>query len=182
MHIFLLETSRLILRPFTRRDLPDFIAYRNQPKVSRYQSWHTFSAKEAEEFYSQQQSISFNQDESWFQVALEHQDSKRLIGDFAIHFFDDGRQVELGFTLHPQYQHQGYAAEAAQALLRLLFTNLKKHRATAITDAENTAAHRFLQRLGFRQEAHFIKNVMFKGLWADEYAFALLKDEYEKQG
>jgi RimJ/RimL family protein N-acetyltransferase len=44
-------TERLGLRPFQASDLPDFVAYRSDPEVARYQSWDgTYSMADAERF------------------------------------------------------------------------------------------------------------------------------------
>jgi RimJ/RimL family protein N-acetyltransferase len=37
------------------------------------------------------------------------------------------------------------------------------NRASATTDAENKAAQKLFQRLGFRQEAHFVEYLWFIG-------------------
>ena len=64
-------------------------------------------------------------------------------------------------------------------MLRYVFETLGKHRASAVTDAENQAAARLLLRLGFRQEAHFVEHVWFKGAWGSEYLFAMLRREWQ---
>jgi RimJ/RimL family protein N-acetyltransferase len=53
------------------------------------------------------------------------------------------------------------------------------HRVIAISDVENTASFRVLERLGFRREGHFVENLMFKGKWASEYHYAMLAREWE---
>jgi RimJ/RimL family protein N-acetyltransferase len=64
-------------------------------------------------------------------------------------------------------------------VLRYVFDSLSKHRVIAVPDAENHAAAQLFRRLGFRQEAHFIDHVMFKGAWGSEYLFALLHREWQ---
>jgi hypothetical protein len=32
--------------------------------------------------------------------------------------------------------------------------------------------------MGFREEAHLVENVWFKGSWGSEYVFAMLKQEW----
>jgi len=64
-------------------------------------------------------------------------------------------------------------------MLRYVFGTLGKHRASAVTDAENRAAAALFRRLGFRQEAHFVEHVWFKGAWGSEYLFALLGREWQ---
>ncbi len=43
-------------------------------------------------------------------------------------------------TFSPAYQHQGYAREAIQAVIALLFEPLVHHRLIAVVDTRNTAA------------------------------------------
>lgn len=84
-----LTTPRLLLRRFRTEDLPSFSHYRNLPEVARFQSWTHYGMTEA---------TAFAEDESWFQLAVEIQANGALAGDVGIHFFDQGRQAELGMT------------------------------------------------------------------------------------
>lgn len=175
-----LLTPRLILRPFTADDLPHFTAYRNHPDVARYQSWSDYSAAQAQAFFAQQQRLAFNHDDSWFQLAVERREDGALLGDVAVHFFDEGRQAELGVTFDPVHQRQGQAREALSAVIALLFGPLAKHRITAVVDARNLRAAALFSKLGFRREACWRQNVFFKGAWGDEFGFALLQSEWRE--
>lgn len=157
-----LLTPRLRLRPFTADDLPDFTAYRSHPDVTRYQSWSDYSAADAQAFFARQRRLEFNRDDSWFQLAVERRENGALLGDIAVHFFDEGRQAELGVTFAPSHQRQGLAREALNAVIALLFGPLAKHRITAVVDARNLAAATLFGKLGFRREAHWRQNVFSK--------------------
>jgi RimJ/RimL family protein N-acetyltransferase len=50
----------------------------------------------------------------------------------------------------------------------------------AITDVENIASFGVLEHIDFCREGHFVENLMFKGRWASEYHYAMLKREWEK--
>ncbi len=103
---------------------------------------------------------------AWLQLALVLAESAPVVGDCGIHFRgDDPRQVELGITLAPDYQGRGLATEALRSVLGYVFGSLGKHRASAVTDAENHAAAGLFRRVGFRQEAHFVEHVWYKGAW-----------------
>ena len=81
----------------------------------------------------------------------------------------------------PSHQGQGVASEAMEAVLDYVFGVLGKHRASAITDADNLPAARLLRRLGFRQEGHFVEHTWFKEAWGSELSFGLLRREWEQR-
>ncbi len=174
-----IETARLRLRHFQDSDLTQFMSYRNDPVVARYQSWEGISEAEAWTFIQEQKEIQPGVSGQGLQVAIELKATNVLIGDcyFVINVFDH-RQAEIGFTLSREYQGYGYATEAVSSFLNYAFHSFDLHRIIAITDCENIASVALLERLGMRREGHFIQNVWFKGKWGDEYLYAILKDEW----
>lgn len=172
-------TNRLLLRPLETADLEAFAAYRNKPEVARYQSWSSFTAADAESFVSDPQTQPFGTDGTWFQTVAIRRADNVLVGDVAVHFLDESRQVEIGVTFDSAYQKQGYAFEAVSRIVDLLFTGMNKHRIVAITDTENGDAQRLLEKIGFRREAHWRQNIFFKGAWSDEFGYGLLNSEWQ---
>jgi RimJ/RimL family protein N-acetyltransferase len=177
-----LQSPRLNLRGLRPEDAAAICAYRALPEVARFQSWQSFGPADADRLIADQAGIVPDTPGTWQQLALITRDAGEMIGDCGIHFpKDDLNQVELGITLSPTHQRQGLAAEALQSVLRYAFESLGKHRAWAITDAQNHAAARLFRSLGFRQEAHFVEHVRFKGAWSSEYLFALLYREWQQR-
>ncbi|WP_330149477.1 GNAT family protein [Shewanella xiamenensis] len=176
-----LTTQRFTLRPFQRADLEAFTAYRAEPKIAKYQSWTDYSYSDAVALFENMDYAQFGAADTWFQLAIVTAASvvtpAILVGDVALHFIDE-QQMEIGFTIAPEYQGQQVAFEAVSALLGYLFVKLDKHRVIAITDVDNLACCRLLEKLGFRREAHYVKNIFFKGAWGDEYLYAMLREEY----
>jgi RimJ/RimL family protein N-acetyltransferase len=106
-------------------------------------------------------------------------DDDLLLGDIMIRLRSrEHRQAEVGFCFHPDHQGQGYASEAARAMLRLAFEAGGMHRVFGSADARNTASAALMARLGMRQEAHLRESEVFKGEWGDEVVFAILEDEW----
>ena len=175
-----LTTQHFMLRPFQRADLKAFAAYRADPQVAKYQSWSNYSDSDAITLYEGMDYTQFGAAGNWFQLAIVSTAGAtltKLVGDLALHFIDE-QQVEIGFTIAPEYQGQHIAFEAVSALLDYLFIELHKHRVIAVTDTQNLACCRLLEKLHFRREAHYVKNTFFKGAWGDEYLYAMLKEEY----
>ncbi|WP_374458042.1 GNAT family N-acetyltransferase [Nocardioides sp.] len=174
-----LATTRLDVRRFAADDVAAFTAYRADPDVARYQSWDTFTHAHGTALVEAMQERELGAPGEWFQLALEDRDRRVLVGDVACKVnADETREMEIGFTLARAEQGRGYATEALNALLDHGFGPMHLHRFTAITDARNTAAAALLNRVGMRQEAHFVDNVFFKGEWGSELLFAKLAREH----
>jgi RimJ/RimL family protein N-acetyltransferase len=174
-----LESERLILRRFRDSDLAPFVAYRNDPEVARYQSWDSFDDPEARAFILEMASAQPGVPGDWFQFAVESKETGELVGDCALQV--DGQEpyrAELGFTLAREHQGKGFASEAVSYLLDYAFVSLDLHRIFALADCRNKPSWTLLERVGLRQEGHFLENVWFKGEWSDEYLYAVLKDEW----
>ena len=175
-----IETERLILRPFRPGDLAEFVAYRSDPDVARYQSWDsTYSTAEAESFLDAQRGLVLGQPGEWLQLAIVDRETSALHGDCAVRVVaDQPATAEIGVTLAPASQGRGLATEALTALLTELFERLGIHRVFAETDDRNLATHRLLERLGFRCEARLVEADWFKDEWSTLRVYALLDREW----
>jgi len=177
-----IESQRLILRRFKDSDLASFMAYRNDPEVARYQSWDSCEEREARAFIREMESTRAGVPGEWFQFAIESKATQDLIGDCALRVDEhEPYRAEIGFTLARAHQGKGFASEAVSVLLDYAFDTLGLHRVVAIADCRNTPSVALLERVGMRREGHFLENVWFKGGWADEYLYAVLKDEWLRE-
>ncbi len=177
----ILSTPRLILRAFSAADLSGFLAYRSDPEVLRYQGMAPMSQEKAITFLDEMKDMDLTWQGKWMQIAIEKRDEQKLIGDLALKTDAyDPRLAEIGYTLHPAYQGQGFATEAVEHLLRHLFSEKNFHRITALVDVRNPPSFQLLEKLGFRREAHYRKSYFDKidGDWFDEYRYALLGEDW----
>ena len=97
-----------------------------------------------------------------------------LIGDIGIHFLKIDRQVEIGYTLSPNYQGQGYAFEAVSSVITYLFSGLKKEMIIASVDKDNIKSINLLHKLGFKQKVPIVGENL-NSEYPDDYIFILLK-------
>lgn len=171
-----IETANFLIRAFEHKDLEIFAQYRADEIVAKYQSWSNFTYQDALLFFERMDYSTFGTPGNWYQLAIAALGSDEIVGDLAMHFIDQD-QIEIGYTISPQYQRKSVATESVSNLLGYIFNVLKKHRVIATTDTENTASFLLLEKLGFRREAHFIQNIYFKGAWGDEYQYAILGSE-----
>ncbi len=179
-----IESERLWIRRFNDSDLTPFMAYRNDPEVARYQSWDFCDEQEAMAFIREMESGRAGVPGEWVQFAIESKETGALLGDCALRVDEhEPYRAEIGFTLAREHQGKGFASEAVSLLLDYAFGTLGLHRVVAIADCRNAPSVALLERLDLRREGHFVENVWFKGRWADEYLYAVLKDEWlQKRG
>ena len=179
-----LVTERLVLRLMTPDDADAVHAYQSREDVCRYllyepRTHEQVSARVAELARADRLAV----DGDHLQLALELRDGEehagQVIGDsfFALSSVEHLRG-EIGWTMHPDHTGRGYASEAATAVLDLAFRTLGLHRVHAELDPRNDASVALCRRLGLREEAYFVRDMWFKGEWADTGVYAVLGEEW----
>lgn len=104
------------------------------------------------------------------------------MGDLGVRFPEkDTRQVEIGVTIAPSDQHQGYGCEAVGGVLECLLGGLGKHRVFASVDPRNDRSVALLRSVGMRQEAHFRRSLWIGGEWVDDLVFGVLGSEWSSR-
>jgi RimJ/RimL family protein N-acetyltransferase len=177
---FPIRTERLLVRPLTADDVDAVHAYRSIPEVCRYVPFEPMSKDEIAARTARQWARRELTDEGQaFILGVEVTASATIVGDVMLAWSSvDHASGELGWVFHPDHAGQGYATEAARALLRLAFEGIGLHRVMARLDERNDASARVCQRLGMRQEARLVDNEWFKGEWTTELDFAILDREW----
>lgn len=170
-------TPRLSLSALRLADAPRMFAYRNDAEVSRYQGFTPATLDEVVRFVARNERTEFGEEDTWFQHGIRLRSDSRLIGDMGLHFVGD-RQLEVGFSVAPEYQGRGYGTEAVRGVVRFAFDELGLHRIFASIDPRNEPSGALLRRVGLRQEAHHRQSLWFKGEWVDDVIFALLRSEW----
>jgi RimJ/RimL family protein N-acetyltransferase len=173
-----LGTERLVIRPHRMEDLDDLVRFHGDPAVVRYVPWPVRDRAATEEtLRTKLGQTTLAEHGQWLVLAVEVRSSGTVIGEVLLKWASD-RQGELGFAFGSDHHGQGYAAEAARAVLGLAFDDLGFHRVSAVVVEGNDASVRLLGRLGFRQEARHVDGALFKGAWVTSLVFALLGDEW----
>jgi RimJ/RimL family protein N-acetyltransferase len=177
------QTPRLTLRRFDLDDLDDLGLIVGNEEVNRFLYSEPRDRAAATALL---QGLLAMPDETGadnrLSIAIELNGVKGVIGEFILWWTEnDHHQGEMGGSLHPNFHGQGFASEVYGELLELAFTNYGLHRVVGRCDARNRASIRSLEKVGMRQEAHFIENEWVKGEWTDEVVMALRKEEWEHQ-
>ncbi len=173
-----LTTERLTIRPLARQDITEFTRYRNLPDVARYQDWALpYTRDIAHALVDDAEQLGVPTPGHWLQLAVTN-DDERLLGDVAVWLDDAALLAMIGYTLAPESQGQGYAAEAVKAVVDWLFAARKVHRVAATMDPGNVASARVLERNGFRYIGTARSAALVRGVWSDDARFEILAAEW----
>ena len=136
-----LTTPRLVLREFSRHDWADVLAYQRDPRYLRFYPWTDRTEADARRFVDQQS----DQPRRKLQLAITLADSGLLIGNCGIRRKSENDwEADIGYELAPDYWGQGYATEAALAIVQFGFQELRIHRISSWCIADNVASVRVL--------------------------------------
>lgn len=83
-------------------------------------------------------------------------------------------RASIGYKFDRSVWGNGYALEACQAAIPVLFTNYKIHRIEARVAPDNIASIRLLEHLGFAYEGIEYQGVEINGVFKDHYRYGLI--------
>jgi RimJ/RimL family protein N-acetyltransferase len=151
-----IRTERLTLRPPIPSDAEAFFQRRNLPEVARYQDWVLpYSRQEADKRMAAAAAMDGPADGEWWSVTVvDSEQPDVILGDLAVGITWGGRTAEIGYTFHPDHWGNGYATEAAQAIVRYLFEDFGVGRIEGSLHPDNPPSARVLEACG----------MMFEGL------------------
>ena len=173
MHFDPIETQRLMIRQFRPDDWQTVYDYMSDPEVTAYLPEGQLTEAQTREF------LTKNVGEHTETLAVTRKVETDLIGHMLFHPWFAPRTYEIGWVLNKRYHGQGYATEAAYALLTYGFETLQLHRVIATCQPENIPSYRVMEKLGMRREGHF-QQCIYRGEnhWWDEYFYAMLAKEW----
>lgn len=183
----MIETNRLILRPFTLTDAADVYEYLNTPAVNCFADMKLSSLAEAESEMKRREKDT----EFYFAICLK--DGGKVIGEIFGHpestRHSENAPVDtfgMCWMLNLNYSGKGYAYEAAHAYYDYLFFDKGVRRVYAYTEDYNVSSQHLCEKLGMRREGLFMQFVSFVNnsdgtpLYENTMQYAILKDEWEK--
>jgi RimJ/RimL family protein N-acetyltransferase len=146
-----LETERLIIRPYTRDDLPELIEMRSDPDVYRYLGgWERQNPAEVTkrmDFY-----LACYEKFGFGMSAMIWKESGEHIGGSGIQPLEDSGEIEVGYSLKPPYWRRGIGYECAYAWLKYGFETAGLERIVAVADQENVGSWRIMEKCGMTYE------------------------------
>jgi RimJ/RimL family protein N-acetyltransferase len=149
----ILETERLTLRKLSNDDDAFIVDLLNQPSFLRYiGDKKVRTAADAQQYIQNGPAASYARF-GFGLYRVELKESGTPIGICGLIKRESLQDVDLGFAFLPAYWSKGYAAEAAEAVLRYGRSVLGLSRIVAITSLDNQDSMKLLGRIGFKEES-----------------------------
>lgn len=172
-----LETDRLILRDFVLEDMADVHAYASDEVVATYMIWGPNTEDETRAFIGLTIQMQQQEPRVDYELAVVLKESGKLIGGCGLRVTEP-LTGEIGYCFNPSYWRQGYASEAAAAMLRYGFEKHGLHRVYATCRPDNVGSASVMRKIGMRYEGHLREHMRYKDKWHDSYVHAILEDEW----
>jgi [ribosomal protein S5]-alanine N-acetyltransferase len=174
-----IETPRLLLRELEESDAAAANVWESDPEVVRYQSTDVIGVDESLSYIRHVRLESARRPRLLYDLAAARREDGLLIGRVGLRVSrPEHREGELWFVFRRDVWGQGYAGEAAGAMLELGFGRLGLHRIWGDCDPRNARSARLMEKLGMRREAHLRENWWLKGEWCDSWIYAMLESEW----
>ena len=145
----ILETNRLILRPWSETDATDLFVQASHPEVGPAAGWPVHqSVEESREIIK----TVLSQPETY---ALVHKEKGQVIGSIGLMIGKKGgleladSEAEIGYWIGHSFWGQGLVPEASQVLLDYGFSQLNLEKIWCRAFVENSKSLRVQEKLGF---------------------------------
>ena len=184
----ILETKRLILRPFIKEDVNDVFEYLKEPLVNCFACMKLNSLEETYKLLEER-----NKDTEYtFAIVLK--ENNKVIGEIEAHP-ESTSPIINGvldtfspcWMLNKKYHGKGYAYEASEAFFDYLFNQKGARRIYAYTEDYNISCQNLCKKLGMRQEGFFKEFVSFindesgNPIYENTMQWAILKIEWNNR-
>lgn len=152
MNTPILETERLMLRPFQKEDAVNvFECWESDPDVAKYMFWTSHNDIEKTKEW-----ITFElgqvEKDDWYRFAIVLKGTSELIGTALIYFEEEVECWEIGYNLGKKYWGKGYTTEAMVKVIDFARKQLKISQIVGRYAKENPASGNVMKKLGFKYE------------------------------
>lgn len=172
----IIETERLILSKWSKKDAADLYAYARNPNVGPHAGWKPHAdVKESKRIIK----TIFQPNEVW---AIRDKKNGKAIGTIGFEkdkYRPDVNSRELGYSLSEDYWGKGIMTEAAKAVIKYGFDTLNLQMICICTGPENKRSQNVIRKCGFTYEGTLrCAYKIYDGTLRDVLCHSLFREEY----
>lgn len=177
-----LDTERLMLQRFTRRDATtlDEAIRASLTDLNQWLPWARldYTASDTSAFI--RESLQAWKEERAWDYSIRDKNLPGIhIGNVSLWTVSKlGKIAEIGYWIRSDETSNGVCTEAVDRVLEEAFTALGYHKAVLRIAIGNDASDRVAQKLGFTREGVLREELLIRGNWVDHSLWSILDREY----
>ncbi|MGL4697958.1 GNAT family N-acetyltransferase [Enterococcus larvae] len=177
----IINTSRLMLRPFTKEDNA---AMRNNwisnPAIQKMYSEPVYTT-EAETEALLDKWISSYSNDNYYRWAICLKETNECIGQIAYFLIDDTNHFgEIEYCIGEAFQNQGLMTEAVTTILHYGFEQIHLNKVQVCHKSNNMPSQRVIEKSGFVYEGKLREFFYMDGQYIDRLYYSILKREWSE--
>ena len=170
-----IRTERLLLRPFSFRDVDDVLAYASDPEWSRFLPVPSpYTIKDAEEFVARRVLRIADEGEGF---AIES--GGVVVGAIALRVEPAASLASLHYSIARKLWNRGLMTEAAQAVVDWGFEEFGLAKIYSWADVENVGSCRVMEKVGMTREGTLRNHGVDRTVRQDYHYYGILRCEWE---
>lgn len=173
----IIETERLILRPYEVSDAEAMYEYAKNPNVGPHAGWKPHESVEETVEIIKRLFLPVGA------YAIIHKEDGKLIGSIALEYDKrrpDAASKEIGYSLAEEYWGRGFMTEAARAVIDYGFEKLNLEVIAICTGTKNARSARVIDKCGFVYEGTERSCYrIYDGRLRDSRCYSMLREEWE---
>ena len=174
-----LQTQRLILTEFRKKDAGAIAELANNPNISSVtiRMPYPYHKKDALNFIDLAHEAFLGESGYLFAIRLKTDNS--FIGGMGIHLDKESNIAEIGYWIGEPYWNKGYASEALTEISKFGFEKLGLQKLHAHCFGANYASAKVLEKAGFTKEGILRQHLLKDGVYKDLIYYGLLSTEFK---
>ena len=170
----IIRTERLDLQPTAESDIAELVPLIGAREVAEttLRIPHPYEEKYARDF------LASPAKENELRLTIRLRSDGRLCGGIGLHPNNEHKRAELGYWIGVPFWGNGYATEAARAVVGYGFENFDLNRIFAAHFAGNDASGKVLRKIGMRCEGCMRQVIIKRDRFIDLERYAILRSDY----
>jgi ribosomal-protein-alanine N-acetyltransferase len=176
-----IETERLLIRPFITEDRDSIYNIMKDEKMYEYTPDEPWKSFEDADGFIKLTSWLYDLNHKNFRhfFAITEKQNETMIGFCGVGGIAyDRSENEIFYSIGCKYWGQGYATEAAKAMLRYAFDTLELSKVIGVVHPKNIASNRIMDKIGLKKTGVLSRLPEEFQFFNGEYVYLLNREEY----
>lgn len=168
--MFYIENENVAVREFVLSDIDNKVEWINDERNNSYLHYDIPLSKEKTTMWFN------NKKKNRLDCVIEYNHIPvGLIGLIDIDEFNKKAEFYISMGVH-EYKRKGIASKASKMILQHAFEDLQLNKVYLNVDEDNLAAQKLYEKLDFKLEGRFVKDIVHRGVFVNRLRYAIFNE------